>query len=92
MMTDDIRCIPASMELGKATLKNIKQNLFLAFLYNIIAIPIAVGILYPFGIGNITMMPMISAAAMSASSLLVVANALRLRRFVPESLAQAWSH
>lgn len=88
LMSDDIRCIPASIELGKATLKNIKQNLFLAFLYNIIAIPIAVGILYPFGIGNITMMPMISAAAMSASSLLVVANALRLRRFVPESLAQ----
>ena len=92
LMTDDIRCIPASIELGKATLKNIKQNLFIAFIYNIIAIPIAVGILYPFGIGNITMMPMISAAAMSASSLLVVANALRLRKFVPESLAQVWSH
>lgn len=92
LMTDDIRCVPASMELGKATLKNIKQNLFLAFVYNIIAIPIAVGILYPFGIGNVTIMPMISAAAMSASSLLVVANALRLRRFVPESLAQVWSH
>lgn len=90
LMTDDIRCIPASIELGKATLKNIKQNLFLAFIYNMIAIPIAVGILYPFGIGSITMMPMISAAAMSASSLLVVGNALRLRRFVPESLAQAW--
>ncbi len=88
MMTDDIRSIPASMELGKATMKNIKQNLFLAFMYNIIAIPIAAGILYPLGIENISMMPMISAAAMSASSLLVVSNALRLRKYMPESLAQ----
>ena len=69
-------------------MKNIKQNLFLAFMYNIIAIPIAAGILYPLGIENISMMPMISAAAMSASSLLVVSNALRLRKYMPESLAQ----
>ncbi|MGI6472107.1 MAG: heavy metal translocating P-type ATPase [Candidatus Methanomethylophilaceae archaeon] len=88
MMTDDMRSIPASMELGKATMKNIKQNLFLAFMYNIIAIPIAAGILYPLGIENISIMPMISAAAMSASSLLVVSNALRLRKFMPESLAE----
>lgn len=87
MMTDDIRCIPASMELGKATIKNVKQNLFLAFVYNVITIPIAAGVLYLFGIGDISMMPMISAAAMSASSLLVVANALRLRRYVPGSLS-----
>ncbi len=88
MMKDDIRSIPASLELGKATIRNIKQNLFLAFVYNVIAIPIAAGILYPFGITDITFMPTISAAAMSASSLLVVANALRLRKFVPESLAE----
>lgn len=87
MMTDDIRCIPASMELGKATMRNIKQNLFLALIYNVIAIPVAAGILYPLGIGDVTMMPMISAAAMSASSLLVVGNALRLRRNPPESLS-----
>lgn len=89
MMTDDIRCIPASIELGKATIKNVKQNLFLALIYNMIAIPIAAGVLYLFDIGNVSMMPMISAAAMSASSLLVVANALRLRRYAPESLSSA---
>lgn len=88
MMTDDMRSIPAAMELGKATMKNIKQNLVLAFAYNIIAIPIAAGILFPFGIEDISIMPMIAAAAMSASSLLVVSNALRLRGFMPESLAQ----
>lgn len=88
MMKDDIRSIPASFELGKATMKNIKQNLFLAFAYNVIAIPIAAGILYPLGFTDIAFMPMVSAAAMSASSLLVVTNALRLRRFVPESLVE----
>lgn len=89
MMTDDIRSIPASIELGKATMRNVKQNLFLAFVYNVGAIPIAAGALYPLGIGDVSMMPMISAAAMSASSLLVVTNALRLRRYSPESLSPA---
>ncbi len=89
MMTDDIRSIPASMELGKATMKNVKQNLFLAFIYNLVAIPVAAGALFLFGIGEVSMMPMISAAAMSASSLLVVTNALRLRGYAPESLSPA---
>lgn len=89
MMTDDIRSIPATIELGKATMRNVKQNLFLAFVYNVVAIPVAAGALYLLGIGEISMMPMISAAAMSASSLLVVTNALRLRGHAPESLSPA---
>ncbi len=89
MMTDDIRSIPASIELGKATMRNVKQNLFLAFVYNVVAIPVAAGALHLFGIGEMTMMPMISAAAMSASSLLVVTNAMRLRGHAPESLSPA---
>ncbi|MEG0664687.1 MAG: heavy metal translocating P-type ATPase, partial [Clostridia bacterium] len=67
-----------AINLSKATMKNIKQNLFWAFFYNIIGIPIAAGLLYPFGI---LLNPMFGAAAMSLSSICVVANALRLKSF-----------
>lgn len=68
-----------AVELGRAVLKNIKENLFWAFFYNAVGIPVAAGVLYPcFGI---TLSPMIAAAAMSCSSISVVLNALRLRRF-----------
>jgi Cu+-exporting ATPase len=64
--------------LSSATIANIKQKLFFAFIYNILGVPIAAGILYPnFGI---LLSPMIAAAAMSLSSVSVVGNALRLRR------------
>ena len=70
--------IPAAVRLGRATVKNIHQNLFWAFFYNIIGIPLAAGIWYPaFGI---TLNPMFAAAAMSLSSVFVVTNALRLNR------------
>jgi Cu2+-exporting ATPase len=67
-----------ALRLGRATLRNIKQNLFWALLYNAICIPIAAGALSPLGV---TLEPWMAALAMSFSSLFVVSNALRLRRF-----------
>jgi Cu+-exporting ATPase len=65
------------VNLARATMRNIKQNLFFAFVYNALGVPIAAGVLYPtFGI---LLSPMIAAAAMSLSSVSVVGNALRLR-------------
>lgn len=83
LMNDSIRSISTTIEVGRATLKNIKENLFWAFIYNIIMIPIAAGIPHIFGMSMMHEMPMIAAAAMSCSSLCVVFNALRLRRFKP---------
>ncbi len=85
LMNDDIGNVPAAIEIGRASLKNIKENLFLAFCYNAVCIPIAAGLPYLFGIQEIHEMPMIAAAAMSLSSISVVLNALRLRRFKPSS-------
>ena len=70
-------CIRDS-RLAKATVRNIKQNLFFAFAYNTAGVPIAAGILYPFF--GLLLSPMIAAAAMSLSSVSVISNALRLRR------------
>ena len=79
LMNSDLRSVPASMEIGKATVSNIKQNLFLAFVYNAICIPIAAGLPYILGMGEFTHMPALAAAAMSCSSVSVTLNALRLR-------------
>ena len=73
--------IADAVRLSKATIKNIKQNLFWAFFYNCLGIPVAAGVLAPWGI---TLSPMLGAAAMSFSSVFVVTNALRLRRFKVE--------
>jgi len=73
----DIRCIVRARRLSRATMRNIRQNLFFAFVYNALGIPIAVGLLYPFF--GLQLSPMIAAAAMSFSSVSVVGNALRLR-------------
>lgn len=79
LMRSDLLDVVSALELSKATIKNIKQNLFWAFFYNIIGIPLAAGLLYPsFGI---RLSPMFAAFAMSMSSVFVVNNALRLRRF-----------
>ncbi len=76
----------AAIELGRATRKNIRQNLFWALCYNSVCIPVAAGVLYPaFGL---LLTPMIASAAMSLSSVFVVCNALRLARFVPPVLAE----
>ena len=83
LMNDSIRNIPTTIEIGRATLRNIKQNLFWAFCYNVVCIPIAAGLPHLFGVSMMHEMPMIAAAAMSMSSLCVVFNALRLRRFRP---------
>lgn len=79
LINDSLLGIYNAVRLSKATIRNVKQNLFWAFFYNIIGIPIAAGVLYPaFGI---QLSPMIGAAAMSLSSVFVVSNALRLRMF-----------
>ncbi len=90
LMNDDLRTVPAAMEIGRATLKNIKQNLFFALVYNAVCIPIAAGLPVLFGYTDLVMiMPMIAAAAMSLSSISVVSNALRMRGFKPKSLPES---
>ena len=79
LISGDLRGVVSALALSRATMRNIRQNLFFAFVYNSIGIPIAAGILYPFF--GITLNPMIAAAAMAASSLSVVTNANRLRTF-----------
>jgi Cu+-exporting ATPase len=75
----DLKGVAASIALSRATIKNIKQNLFWAFAYNTLLIPVAAGILFPFF--GILLNPMFAAAAMGMSSVTVVTNALRLRKF-----------
>ena len=82
LIRSDLQDVVTAARLSKATIRNIKQNLFWAFFYNAIGIPIAAGVLYP--AFSITLNPMIAALAMSLSSLFVVTNALRLRRFKAE--------
>ncbi len=82
LMKNDLMDVPAAIKLSKSTIKNIKENLFWAFGYNTIGIPVAMGILYLFG--GPLMNPMIAGAAMSLSSVSVVTNALRLKTFSPD--------
>jgi Cu+-exporting ATPase len=81
LMSGDLRGIPNAIALSKATLRNIKQNLFWAFIYNTLLIPIAAGVLFP--AFSILLSPILAAAAMGFSSVFVLTNALRLRRFSP---------
>lgn len=78
LMNSKLSDVPAAIRLSRATLRNIHENLFWAFIYNIIGIPLAAGLFIPFGL---TLNPMFGAAAMSLSSLCVVSNALRLNLF-----------
>jgi Cu+-exporting ATPase len=86
LISGELRGIVSALALSRATMRNIRQNLFFAFIYNSIGIPIAAGILYPFF--GIVLSPMIAAAAMAASSLSVVTNANRLRRFRAPTLKE----
>jgi Cu+-exporting ATPase len=74
----DLRGIAKARRLSRATMRNIRQNLFFAFVYNVMGVPIAAGVLYPFF--GILLSPIVASAAMTFSSVSVIANALRLRR------------
>ncbi|MBO1347458.1 MAG: copper-translocating P-type ATPase [Hormoscilla sp. GUM202] len=82
LISGDLRSIIAAIQLSHATMKNIRQNLFFAYIYNVCGIPIAAGILYPFF--GWLLNPVIAGAAMALSSVSVVTNALRLRKFQPK--------
>jgi Cu+-exporting ATPase len=78
LLHGDLNGILRALHLSRATMKNIRQNLFFAFVYNLLGVPIAAGVLYPFF--GLLLSPMIASAAMTFSSVSVIANALRLRR------------
>lgn len=77
LVKGDLRGVVRARELSRTTMKNIRQNLFFAFIYNALGVPVAAGVLYPFT--GVLLSPMIAAAAMTLSSVSVIANALRLR-------------
>jgi Cu2+-exporting ATPase len=77
IVSSDLSKIPQALKLSRLTIKTIRQNLFWAFIYNIIGIPIAAGLLYPFT--GFLLNPMIAGAAMALSSVSVVSNSLRLK-------------
>ena len=81
LMSGDLRKLPNAVSLSRATLRNIRQNLFWAFAYNSLLIPVAAGVLYP--VAGILLSPVLAAVAMGLSSVSVLSNALRLRRFKP---------
>jgi Cu+-exporting ATPase len=78
LLQGDLRGVARAVHLSRAMMRNIRQNLFFAFAYNALGIPIAAGVLYPFT--GTLLDPMIAATAMSLSSVSVIANALRLQR------------
>jgi Cu+-exporting ATPase len=77
LLKGDLRGILRAIKLSKATMKNIRQNLFFAFIYNLVGVPIAAGVLYP--VFGLLLSPMIASVAMTFSSVSVILNALRLR-------------
>ena len=78
LLKGDLRGIVRARALSKATMRNIRQNLFFAFVYNVIGVPLAAGVLYPFF--GVLLSPIIASAAMTFSSVSVISNALRLRK------------
>jgi Cu+-exporting ATPase len=77
LVKGDLLGVAKARELSRATMRNIRQNLFFAFIYNSLGVPVAAGVLYP--VFGLLLSPMIAAAAMSLSSVSVIGNALRLR-------------
>ncbi len=84
LISGDLQGIVTAIQLSRATIHNIRQNLFFAFIYNVAGIPIAAGILFP--IFGWLLNPIIAGAAMAFSSVSVVTNALRLRKFQPKAI------
>ncbi|MBL26117.1 MAG: copper-translocating P-type ATPase [Rhodospirillaceae bacterium] len=82
LMSGDLEGVPRALALSRATMRNIRENLFWAFAYNTLLIPLAAGVLYP--VAGLLLSPVIAAAAMALSSVFVLGNALRLRRFDAE--------
>ncbi len=82
LITRDVRGLVMAMQISRRTLRTIKQNLFWAFTYNTLGIPVAAGVLYPFL--GVLLNPAFAAAAKAMSSVSVVSNSLRLRRFRPQ--------
>ena len=78
LVKGDLRGIVKAVQLSRHTLRNIRQNLFFAFVYNALGVPVAAGVLYP--LSGLLLSPMTASAAMSLSSVSVIANALRLRK------------
>jgi Cu+-exporting ATPase len=87
LMSGDLAKVPTALALSRATMRNISQNLFWAFAYNVVLIPVAAGALYP--VNGMLLSPMLGAGAMALSSVFVLTNALRLRRFRPPPIAHA---
>jgi Cu+-exporting ATPase len=81
LLSGDLRGVVTAVELARATMRTIRQNLFWALVYNVLGIPIAAGALYP--VAGVLLSPVFASAAMAFSSVAVVTNSLRLRRFVP---------
>jgi Cu+-exporting ATPase len=79
LMRGDLRGVASAVALSRATMRTMKQNLFWAFIYNVVGIPIAAGVLYP--VLGLLLSPILASAAMAFSSVSVVGNSLRLRRF-----------
>ncbi len=84
LVRGELSSVVTAIELSKKTMKTIRTNLFLAFVYNVLGIPLAAGLLYPFF--GVLLSPIVASAAMALSSLSVVGNSLRLRRFTPASV------
>jgi Cu+-exporting ATPase len=78
LVQGDLRAVTRAIGLSRQTMTNIKQNLFFAFVYNTVGVPIAAGVLYP--VFGLLLSPMLAAGAMSLSSVSVIGNALRLRK------------
>jgi Cu+-exporting ATPase len=87
LIRGDLRGVVTAIELSRRTLRTIRGNLFFAFIYNVLGIPLAAGVLYPFT--GLLLSPVVASAAMAASSLSVVGNSLRLRRFRPSLTSTA---
>lgn len=84
LMSGNLQAVPTAIGLSTATMNNIRQNLFWAFIYNVALIPVAAGLLYPFF--GVLLSPMFAAGAMALSSVFVISNALRLKRYQPAKI------